>query len=189
MMKSFNTGPKGVQEDRRNFEEAKRAQQAVLLKRQASQTLASTPMVSLEELPTFRSAEDEGNWMEDWREERMKEMSKGERARLYGTLLPTDSSQFIAHLETEPKVIVLVDEFTAAGSREIKTAVEALAQKFSNILFLQLPWHETDFDEDMIPCILEYSNGNLVSDVVCLVEEFPPNQTIEHRGLLDILKR
>ena len=204
---AFNTGPKGVREDKWNFDHTNKMRAALKSARTAASATASAPVVSHEfdgsqSLSTAgcnNDTSDDARWMEEWREQRMKELSKGVVARggrglQFGTVPFVSPEDFLDIVESGITLLVLLVNDDAQlnngdDTRNVANAVEALAKTYPAICFRKLRGSDAEFDSEILPALLGYRHGKLFLNLVALVEDFDPGVGINDRSLLRILQR
>ena len=203
-----NTGPKGVREDKWHFDHTNKMRAALKSARIAASATASVPIVAHEfdgsqSMSTAGSNTDtsgDAHWMEEWREQRMKELSKGVVARggrglQFGTVPFVGPEDFLDIVESGITLLVLVvdDDDTQSNSdddtRNVTNAVKALANTYPATCFRKLRGSEAEFDSEILPALLGYRHGKLFLNLVALVEDFDPGVDINDRSLLRILQR
>ncbi|GAO45850.1 thioredoxin-like protein [Saitoella complicata NRRL Y-17804] len=196
--RTANTGPKGVIADRDAFEASKRADVASGRARREQRALERAPIANT--YAQDGELEDEEEALRLWREKRMRELTlkgpeirgrdelKLDGRRMYGTVEDVDAEGYLDAVETsETTVVFIYDELQ--DSELLSDALPIIAQRYPRVRFVKLHFLEAEMDSVAIPALLCYRQGDLVANLVRVVDEIPLGQKITTQSIEAVLTR
>lgn len=184
-----NTGPKGVREDARAFEaardaddrERRRANAAAAQEseRRSGQTWSEERMLS----------EQRDRWVE----KRLKQLSKQRGAQGAGTvgrLARVDAAEYLELVEGCDEVCVLVVDLEGddeGDNEQVAEALSLVARRYPGQRFVSLDCAEAEMDPIVCPALLHYLAGDLVNDVMRLIDEIPTSAQVDRASIERVL--
>jgi hypothetical protein len=70
----------------------------------------------------------------------------------------------------------------------VDNAISNLARKHDFTRFVKLPYYEAEMDPAGVPAILAYQGGELVANLVSILDHIPDNRDLSVSSLEDVLK-
>lgn len=210
-----NTGPKGVIADAQSYERArKRTFRQTLYGMTAgvfgsASEKAAPRASSTGRRPSDRSArsssegseDGEDEFMRSWREKRMLELKKGADVhtrrqspskRRWGRLVAVDPSGYLDAVEKVARdtlVVVLIADEGSSVSNMVENCVSNLARKYDLTRFVKLGYQDAEMSAATAPGLLAYRNGELVANLVHIIDEIPEGRSLSVTSLEDVLKQ
>ncbi|KAJ1868030.1 hypothetical protein LPJ78_000527 [Coemansia sp. RSA 989] len=171
------TGVKGVLADYRQHQlelsqqrkQQEAAAKAALPRHQAPKDLDKTMFTADDEL----SSDEE---FEEYRAQRMAEFSQAAKQAGFGMVRDVLPAEYVDIVEKQADshahVAVLLVNGNSA-SRRLAELVSELASSYTNCIFLRVQAHDCGFsDNHVIPTLLVYQDGQLVSNLVRVIDRF-----------------
>ncbi|MCJ1478807.1 hypothetical protein MMC13_007491 [Lambiella insularis] len=206
-----NTGPKGVIADAKSFDRAR--------KRSFRQTLqAFSSGLSFGEKhkspsPVARSREgsssselsqdDDDEFMRTWRASRMTEMQSQGRGdyrtrrlspsqRRYGKVVAVDPLGYLDAVDrvtAETVVVVMIYDEHSTVSGMFEDALSSLSRKHEFTRFVKMSHEDAEMDPVSVPAILAYKSGDLIANLVSIIDEMPVDGNVNASNLEQVLRR
>ena len=184
-----NTGPKGVREDARAFEAARDADDR---DRRRNATLAAAE-AERSSGHTWSEERMISEQRDRWVEKRLKELSKQRGnygAASVGKLTRVDANEYLEVVENCAEVCVLVidvDGDDDGESDEIAEALALVARRYPGQKFVSLDCAEAEMDAVVCPALLHYAEGELVNDLMRIIDEIPTGDKVDRASLERVL--
>ena len=147
------------------------------------------------------SEEDkEDEFMRTWREKRMQELRRGADVRTrrqspskrrWGRLVAVDPVGYLDAVEkvaAETVVVVLIADDSSSVSSAVENGVSNLARKYDLTRFVKLSYQDAEMDAITAPGVLAYKNGELIANLVRIVDEIPSTRGLSPSSLEDVMK-
>ncbi|KAK3062308.1 hypothetical protein LTS18_004386, partial [Coniosporium uncinatum] len=196
-----NTGPKGVIADAQAFNEAKAKRFSFRAARNLPQSVyqryASNNHVTAESAvrdPEKSSDDDEDEFLETWRQSRLKELQQptskrmsalgtsrghsppGGGRRTYGSLVAVDGEGYLDAIE-KSEVSNLVED-----------CVRQLARSHPLTRFVKLHYEDAEMEGAGVPAILAYRGAEKFAGLVPVVDEIPDDADLSAVTLQQVLR-
>ena len=184
-----NTGPKGVREDARAFEAARDADDRDR-RRNATLAAAEAERASGHTWSEERMISEQ---RDRWVEKRLKELSKQRGnygAASVGKLTRVDANEYLEVVENCAEVCVLVidvDGDDDGESDEIAETLALVARRYPGQKFVSLDCAEAEMDAVVCPALLHYAEGELVNDLMRIIDEIPTGDKVDRASLERVL--
>lgn len=185
---AFNTGPKGVREDARAWNESQARFDNE--KRMAQQA----QFQSVGQATSWSQDQADMDARERWVEKRMKELSKkrhGPHASATGAgkLEAVDAAGYLETVESNPFVVVLIYDDEEEDGREIVDLLSTFPVRYPHYKFILLHRTEAELDVAAVPAVLYYHNTHLERSVMRIQDEIPSTEELDRKGLEAVLVR
>ncbi|PNS19388.1 hypothetical protein CAC42_2565 [Sphaceloma murrayae] len=206
-----NTGPKGVITDAQAYRAAARQRNSEGMSRASFQrereegAKVTQPYVTgLRETVVEdedESGEDDEDFMESWRRERLRELQvKGvrmgsqegnRRKRGYGGLVPVDGSGYLEAVDGsgDAVVVVYIWDDQSEVSDLIEECMVALAKKYVNTRFVKLHYHDAEMEPAGVPAVLAYKGGDKFAGLVPVFNEIPDDADVNPQTLEKLFQK
>ncbi|KAI9698713.1 MAG: hypothetical protein M1836_003823 [Candelina mexicana] len=201
-----NTGPKGVIADAQAFEKAKR--QAAYRRSSMKAPTAATNGYS-QDPKAFESEkrsspeleEDDEEFMRTWRQSRLAQLrvrpepprrKSSPSKRNYGWLETVDAIGYLDAVEKVPAdtvVVVFIYDKQSEVSKMVEDCFMTLAQKHVSTRFVKLHFTDAEMDVAAVPAALAYKGGDLIANLVAIIDEIPPGRDLSAFTLEMILEQ
>ncbi|KAJ2454721.1 hypothetical protein EV183_001305 [Coemansia sp. RSA 2336] len=188
------TGVKGVLADYRQHQlelseqrkQQEAAAKAALPRHQAPKDLDKT-MFFDDDDDEFSSDQE----FEEYRQQRMAELGQAAKQAGFGSMrdvLPAEYADIVdKQADSHARVAVLLVNDNDA-SRRLAEFVSELASAFPNCIFLRVQAHECGFsDNHVVPILLVYQGGQLVSNLVRVVDSFGDAESFDRGDVAKLL--
>ncbi|KAI9718403.1 MAG: hypothetical protein M1812_004124 [Candelaria pacifica] len=201
-----NTGPKGVIADAQAFEKARR-QAAYRRSSMRTPTVTTngyhqdSKLYESEKHSSPEPEEDDEAFMRTWRQSRLAQLNvrpepprrkSSPSKRSYGWLETVDAIGYLDAVEKVPAdtvVVVCIYDKQSEVSRMVEDCVMALAQKHVTTRFVKLHFTDAEMDVAAVPAILAYKAGDLIANLVSIIDEIPPGRDLSASTLEMIFKQ
>lgn len=227
-----NTGPKGVITDAQAYKAAARARtsesmsRASFQKEREANIRGNQPYVSglhetkvEEEEDGDSELEDNDEFMESWRRERLRELQvqggkrlgshgRDTKRRGYGGLVPVDGNGFLdavdgSGAQTVVVVYIYDDQVCwhpgacgkAADVRQsevsdlLEECMAELAKKYINTRFVKLHYHDAEMEPAGVPAVLAYKGGDKFAGLVPVFNEIPDDADVNPQTLEKLFQK
>ncbi|MCJ1393195.1 hypothetical protein MMC18_006067 [Xylographa bjoerkii] len=210
-----NTGPKGVIADAKSFDRARKRSFRQTLQAFSS-NLSGNVFGEKQKAPSpgprsregsssseFSQDDDEAEFMRTWRANRMTEMqsttSRDHRTRRlspsqrrYGHVVTVDPLGYLDAVDrvtAETIVVVLIFDSQSTISGMFEDALVQIARKHEFTRFIKLSYLDAEMDPISVPAVLVYKAGDLIANLVSIVDEMPVDATINASNLEHVLQQ
>ncbi|MCJ1288793.1 hypothetical protein MMC34_000322 [Xylographa carneopallida] len=210
-----NTGPKGVIADAKSFDRARKRSFRQTIQA-FSNNLSGSVFGEKQKAPSprprsregsssseFSQEDDEAEFMRTWRANRMTEMqsttgrdSRTRRLspsqRRYGYVVTVDPLGYLDAVDrvtAETTVVVLIYDAQSTISGMFEDALVQIARKHEFTRFVKLSYLDAEMDPVSVPAVLAYKAGDLIANLVSIVDEMPVDATINASNLEHVLQR
>lgn len=173
-VQAYNTGPKGVRSDARAFaasQSERQAEEARVRQRADAQLLRNQA-----------APWSESDARDRWVEARLKELSKSSPL-----VESVDAMRYLERIESMQHVAVVIHVADSTESQEFLNTLPFLARKYAGLKFITLPHLEADMDEVACPAFLVYDHGNLIVNLMRVVDELQSGEEVSRRTIEDVL--
>jgi hypothetical protein len=213
---NHSTGVKGVINDARHYENARRnkwmnrvraARRSVFgVDAAANGTSRSRSNSDSEEDASSSGADntEEETFLQEWRESRRRELeseaSKNIRTRrtspsvrVYGRLDEVDALGYLDAIEKvnrETTVVVFVYDHACDVSAAVESALMPIVKNNPTIHFVKIHYEDIEFDNAAVPSILAYRNqGDLCANLTGIIEMIPDEDSFGTTALKQLLQK
>ncbi|KAK5133301.1 hypothetical protein LTR08_007826 [Meristemomyces frigidus] len=206
-----NTGPKGVISDAQNWRDSRRQHRTSV---RSTSTLTSHMQSGLslrDQVPAEKvrdvdeeDEEDEldGEFMEKWRTNRLREMQKGtpdskmhsrtRSGRLWGGLTTVDGEGYLDAVDRsgpDTVVVVYIYDDSSEVSRSVEECMRSVARKHNTTRFVKLHYRDAEMEPAGVPAVLAYRGGDKFAGLVPVIQDFPDDAELSARTLEFVMKR
>ncbi|KAI8988661.1 thioredoxin-like protein [Pilobolus umbonatus] len=190
--KGPQTGPKGVRADYAYQQQQEKIVEAEQRREYNARVLSQAPMTTtyredednkkrelILEYKEMSSDEEEEAFMKEYREKKLRELKENnhvirQRHKVFGTVSTVNADEYVTSIDQEwktvPVIVHLFDE-RIPKCRLLDNYLVELSQKYALAKFIRVSAVELDFDLVESPAILAYQHGQLVANLVRLVDE------------------
>ncbi|MCJ1281576.1 hypothetical protein MMC26_000896 [Xylographa opegraphella] len=210
-----NTGPKGVIADAKSFDRARKRSFRQTIQA-FSNNLSGSVFGEKHKAPSpqprsregsssseFSQDEDEAEFMRTWRANRLTEMQSttgrdhrtrrlSPSQRRYGHVVTVDPLGYLEAVDrvtAETTVVVLIYDPQSTISGMFEDAVVQIARKHEFTRFVKLSYMDAEMDPISIPAILAYKAGELIANLVSIVDEMPIDATVNASNVEHVLQQ
>ncbi|KAI9894314.1 MAG: hypothetical protein M1814_003070 [Vezdaea aestivalis] len=196
-----NTGPKGVIADAQSFEATRRRNKQ--RRRSPAQAVRAAVSLGRRKSPTPDSEDEElgdEDFLSRWRKGRMTELRDNPDAvrtrrqspsqRRWGRVQTVDAVGYLDAIEKvgrDTTVVVCIYDEDSEVSSIVEASLNPLAQKYSTTRFVKLHYDEAEMDVASVPAILAYKEGELVANLVSIIDEIPADKEVNSQALESVL--
>ncbi|OSS44836.1 hypothetical protein B5807_10594 [Epicoccum nigrum] len=200
-----NTGPKGVIADAQAFEQAKKQARRFTWKKSAAsqqQQQQQYNVTTYQGEPGSSDEENDGGFMKQWRESRLRELQNaGQRIRsrttspsrrVYGSLLAVDGEAYLDAIEKTPSdtvVVVFIYNDLSDISNMVEECMRQVAQRNDTVRFVKLHNDDAEMEEEGVPAVLAYKGGDKFAGLVPLLNELPDDSELSAVALETAFRR
>jgi len=204
-----NTGPKGVIADAHAFEQAKRRKSRFPGFNSLRGKAFEGSQTAIDASRSEKGSEDDSNeddneeeFMRNWRQNRLLEIRSGSQdprtrrqspsRRKYGTLDAVDAAGYLDAVEKVPAstiVVVCIYDDQSEVSQMVEDCLMNIARKYDTTRFVKLHYEEAEMDAVSVPALLAYKDGDLVANLVAIIDEIPEGRALSSGSLETVLKK
>jgi hypothetical protein len=215
---NHSTGVKGVINDARNYESARKnkwmnrvraARRSVFgldgFQGQNITTITSgNRSRSDSETDDDANSNDEESFLQEWRESRRRELESeanktvrtrrtSPSVRVYGRLDEVDALGYLDAIEKvnrDTTVVVFVYDHACEVSATIESALMPIVKNNSTVHFVKIHYEDIEFDNAAVPAILAYRNqGDLCANLTGIIEMIPDEDNFGTTALKQLLQK
>ena len=164
------------------------------------------------------SSEDEDEFMRSWREKRMQELQAQGRdirnrrlspsKRSWGNVTTVDPVGYLDAIEKVPAdttVVVLIhdedvcvpidplrshaNEVQSTVSGIVEDAMSTIARKHEYTRFIKMNYRDAEMTPAAVPAILAYRTGDLIANLVSVIDEIPDGRDLSTSSLEFVLRQ
>jgi hypothetical protein len=141
--------------------------------------------------------EEDYDFLEQYREERLKQMRYATHFPIFGEIKEVDPFEFVDEVDNEdPRVAVIVHMYEPyiKACKDINKMLEVLARRMPFAKFLRLHAHKANanFDPIGLPVIMVHRGGELIHNFTRVTDDLPPDfkeddvmWLLENAGVVD----
>ncbi|KAI9158958.1 Phosducin-like protein [Paramyrothecium foliicola] len=213
---NHSTGVKGVINDARHYETARRnkwmnrvraARRSVFGLDGAQNSSGSRSRSGSEtddDLHSSSPDNEEESFLQEWRESRRRELESeanktirtrrtSPSVRVYGRLDEVDAMGYLDAIEKvsrDTTVVVFVYDHACDVSETVETALLPIIKSNPTIHFVKIHYEDIEFDNAAVPALLAYRNqGDLFANLTGIIEMIPDEDSFGTTALKQILQK
>ncbi|UPX14836.1 uncharacterized protein EKO05_0005307 [Ascochyta rabiei] len=184
-----NTGPKGVIADAQAFEQAKKQARHFTWKKNSPPQQYN--VTAYHDEPASSDEENDGGFMKQWRESRLRELQNaGQRLRsrtnspsrrIYGSMPMVDGEGYLDAIEktsSDTTVVVFIYNDQSDISNMVEEYMRQVAKRNDTVRFVKLHNADAEMEEEGVPAVLAYKGGDKFAGLVPLLNELPDDSEL-----------